>query len=81
MSEFWAADAPISMPVPPPGDVPVVESFGALGFSMNGIVHDITEADLEDLATPMYAPEGFRGAPYRGRIEGDRPRMNDDGRL
>ena len=77
-SEYWATDSPISFPEPPPDGFPVLESFGAFGFAMSGMVHDITPADLEDLTTPMFAPEGFRGLPYTGPVEGKGPRMEGD---
>ena len=78
MSEYWATDDLISFPEPPPADVPVVESFDGFGFSMNGMVHDITVADIEDMTTPMFAPEGFRGEIYSGPIEGRPAQMEDD---
>ena len=77
MSEYWATDDLISFPEPPPPDAPVVESFDGFGFSMNGMVHDITPADLEEMTTPMFAPEGYRGGVYTGPIEGRPAPMED----
>lgn len=57
----WASDVPISRPEPPPSDVPVQVGFGAFGFSMNGMVHDVSAAQLEEMFTPHFAPEGFIG--------------------
>lgn len=56
--EKWASDTPVSAPQPPPTDVPVLVDFGGFGFSMNGMVHNLTSEDLEDMLTPLYAPEG-----------------------
>ena len=62
--EHWSTDTPISAPEAPPADVPVLTDFGGFGFSMNGIVHNVSEADLEEMTTPMYAPEGFLEGRY-----------------
>lgn len=59
--EHWASDTPVSAPHPPPSDVPVQVDFGGFGFSMNGMVHNLTQPDLEDMLTPLYAPEGYLG--------------------
>lgn len=64
--EHWATDTLVSFPEPPPQDAPVLTDFQGLGFSMNGIVHNISDADLEDLTTPHFAPEGFRGITHIG---------------
>jgi hypothetical protein len=51
----WGADVPISMPIPS-GDPVLVPMFG---FSMTQyrLVHDITQAEYEQLSVPVYAPE------------------------
>lgn len=61
--EQWASDTPVSVPKPPPSDVPVVVDFGGFGFSMNGMVHNLTQPDLDEMTTPAYAPEGYLGSP------------------
>jgi hypothetical protein len=66
--EQWATDTPISMPVPPPRDAPVMTDFDGFGFSMNGITHNLTEPDLEEMTTPFYAPEGFLGSDPSGAV-------------
>lgn len=57
--EQWASDALVSTPQPVPDDVPVQVDFGGFGFSMNGMVHNLSQPDLEDMLTPLYAPEGY----------------------
>lgn len=59
--EHWAADTPISFPVPPEQDAPVLVDFDGFGFTSNGIVHNISGADLEEMVTPTFAPQGFTG--------------------
>lgn len=51
----WGADVPISMPVPS-GDPALVPMFG---FSMGQyrLMHDITQAEMEQLSVPVFAPE------------------------
>jgi len=52
----WGADCPISMPLPAPaGETRLV---AMQGFSMTQfrLVHDITAAEYESLAVPVYAP-------------------------
>lgn len=50
----WGADCPISMPLPS-GDPVLVPMFG-FGMSQNRLVHDLTSAEYESLAVPVYAP-------------------------
>lgn len=53
----WATDVPTSMPVPVeqwPG-MPKVD-LGGFMFTINGIAHDVTESELEDIYTPRFAP-------------------------
>lgn len=66
--EHWASDTPVSTPHPPPTDVPVQVDFGGFGFSMNGMVHNLTESDLEEMITPFYAPEGYQGSTVGGEM-------------
>lgn len=60
--EQWATDTPISFPVPPSVETPVLVDFDGFGFSANGICHNISGPDLEEMVTPHYAPQGFGGA-------------------
>lgn len=57
----WATDTPISHPEPPSKEQPILVGFGGIGFTSGGFAHDLTEAQLEEIFTPMYAPEGFDG--------------------
>lgn len=59
--EHWATDGPISFPVPPGEDTPVLADFDGFGFTANGIAHNISGADLEEMLTPTFAPQGFTG--------------------
>ncbi|MDX1409163.1 MAG: hypothetical protein R3330_13545, partial [Saprospiraceae bacterium] len=59
--DTWAADTDISQPVPPDDETPVLVDFQGFGFTMNGIAHNLSEADAEDLFYPSYAPEGYQG--------------------
>lgn len=59
----WGADVPISMPVPAsePSMVPM------FGFSMTQfrLVHDMSAAEYEALAVPVYAPAQQGGSVIR----------------
>lgn len=57
--EEWGCDVPVSAPDVPARKVEV--RFGGFAFTTQGINHDITEADREDLLTPYFAPEHFLG--------------------
>lgn len=50
----WGADCPVSMPLPAE-EQPLV---GMYGFAMTQyrLVHDLTSAEYEALAVPVYAP-------------------------
>lgn len=52
--ELWACDVPISMPEATTDFVLI--DMGAHGFSINGIVHNLSQADLENYTTPTYSP-------------------------
>ncbi len=54
----WASDVPVSMPVPYRPDEPVVVDMGGFGFTLGGVAHNISEADVEEWMTPVFAPEG-----------------------
>jgi len=60
----WGADVPISMPVPVEEDV-IVPMFG-FGFTQYRLVPDMTSAEYEDLAVPVYAPESPQGSEVAG---------------
>lgn len=62
MGMGWGADVPVSMPVPPESAV-LVPMFG-FGFTIDGLFHDLTEADAEVLGTPTYAPVHNTGVVY-----------------
>lgn len=55
----WSTDTFISQPLPASKEMPVLVSFGGFGFTSGGIAHDVTEAQVEEIFTPMFAPEGF----------------------
>lgn len=57
--DTWAADTAISRPEAP--DVPVMVDFDGFGFTMNGMAHNISGGELEELITPTFAPEGYQG--------------------
>ena len=54
----WGSDVPISLPTAPTADLPMIVDLGGsgFGFTAGGICHNITSADLEELATPTFAP-------------------------
>ena len=56
MSDHWAADTLISMPLPPSGDRPVLVDFGGYGFGAGGLAHNITENEREALMVPWASP-------------------------
>lgn len=51
---YWGADVPISMPVP--GDAEVLVDMGAHGFTVNGLQHNLSTADLEEYMQPNFSP-------------------------
>jgi hypothetical protein len=55
--EEWGCDVPVSAPEVPQRYIAV--SFGGFAFTTQGMTHDITEGDREDLLTPYFAPEHF----------------------
>lgn len=60
----WGADVPISMPLPA-GEPVMVPMFG-LGMTQYRLVHDISAAEYETLAVPVYAPEAPAGKVVAG---------------
>jgi hypothetical protein len=53
---YWGADVPISMPEPSNDDVLI--DMGAVGFSENGLVHNLNSSDLEEYQIPTFGPGG-----------------------
>lgn len=53
----WGTDVPVSAPEVP--NRPVRVRLGGFAFTTNGMTHDITEADREELLLPYFAPESF----------------------
>lgn len=51
----WGSDTPVSMPVPPRQEI-LVDLGGGFVFTAGGIAHKITDADIEDLLMPTFAP-------------------------
>lgn len=51
----WAADTPISMPEPISGEETRVV-MGGFVFTATGLRHDLTQADLDEIYVPSYAP-------------------------
>ncbi len=52
----WGSDTPISLPAVPP--LPMLVDLGGsgFGFTAGGICHNITAAQLEEMAIPNFAP-------------------------
>ena len=57
--DAWAADTAISRPDPP--SVPVMVDFDGFGFTMNGMAHNLSSGEIEELVIPTFAPEGYQG--------------------
>lgn len=56
MAGLWGTDGKISLPVPSPNDVLIKLGDSGFVFTNGGIAHDVTEADLEEIATPGFIP-------------------------
>jgi hypothetical protein len=52
----WGTDTEISLPEPPRPHMPAVVDLGGFAFTAGGISHNVTQAELEELATPTFAP-------------------------
>jgi hypothetical protein len=59
----WAADVPISMPLPSE-DPTLVPMFG-FGFTEFCLVHDLNDTDFEEMIQPDFAPMWHHVAPTR----------------
>lgn len=59
IKDAWGADVPISTPEPAPLEVKV--DFLGFGFTMGGMAFNVTEAEIEEIFTPPFMPEGYQG--------------------
>lgn len=75
--DTWASDTPPSRPVPPPTNTPVLLDFEGFGFTVNGMVHNISESDLESMMVPTFAPQGFLNDLPLGRFDRERDSGED----
>jgi len=51
----WGSDALVSLPVPP-AETPVRPAASGFAFSRFGLVHDLTQSDLETYLYPTFSP-------------------------
>lgn len=51
----WGSDALVSLPIPP-GETPVRPAAAGFAFSRFGLVHDLTQSDLETYLYPTFSP-------------------------
>lgn len=70
--ETWASDVPVSQPSALPFNTPALKDFGGFAFSVNGMVHNVNEAELESLMVPTFAPDGYAGVLRSHRLPVDR---------
>jgi hypothetical protein len=56
MGNYWGSDTPASMPVPPDPKQPPLVDFGGFCFTAGGLSHNLSQADLDELAHPHFAP-------------------------
>lgn len=56
--ENWGTDGPPSLPSVPSQDYPMLVdlSGSGFGFTAGGICHNVTQSDVEELATPSFSP-------------------------
>lgn len=54
-NESWGTDSLASLPVPP-GEDPIRPAAAGFAFSRFGLVHNLTQADLETYLHPTFAP-------------------------
>lgn len=62
MANQWGADVPISMPQPLRPDQEPLIPMGGFVMTLDGLFPDMSAADHERLATPVYAPYNPLGA-------------------
>lgn len=55
----WASDTRPSLPVPPQGSRLV--PMGGFVFTANGLAHDLSVTDSEEMAVPPFAPLRMEG--------------------
>jgi hypothetical protein len=55
INSAWGSDTLISLPVPPT-ETPVRPAAAGFAFSRFGLVHDLTQADLETFLYPTFTP-------------------------
>jgi hypothetical protein len=60
----WGADVQISMPRP--SAEPVMVEMHGFGMTQYRLVHNLTQADYESLAVPVYAPANPTGNVVAG---------------
>lgn len=55
---MWGTDTTPSLPSAPTSTLPMLVDLdgSGFGFTAAGICHNVSEADLEDLQTPAFAP-------------------------
>lgn len=66
----WGSDTAPSMPEPVRRDQPILKEFEGFGFTAGGIAHVLSLGDWEEIAIPMYGPEGFSADTLRGGLGG-----------
>lgn len=59
--DYWACDVKISMPEAPDSNDAILVNMGAHGFTVNGLVHNISAATLEGYIHPTFGPESIDG--------------------
>jgi hypothetical protein len=56
MANQWGADVPVSMPQPLRADQEAIVPMNGFAMTLDGLYPDMSAADHERLATPVYAP-------------------------
>lgn len=56
MANQWGADVPVSMPQPLRADQEALVPMGGFAMTIDGLFPDLSAADHERLAIPVYAP-------------------------
>lgn len=52
----WGSDVPVSMPQALPDGLESMVPMGGFTMTVNGLYHDLNQAEQEALARPTYAP-------------------------
>lgn len=71
MAEYWSADVPISMPLPP--RAPKYLSMDGFVVTSGGLAHDIDEATYAEQSVPTFAPENHSLPVIRDDSDVDEP--------